>query len=140
MYINDLCKVIVKPIMPRVYKKKLGVEGKRNYRIEYLHNTIREVRAGRLSIRKASENYGVPYTTLNENVKGKYSKKFGGQPVISDAEEAMFVESIVKCAEWGFSLRRVDIQKLIQGYLNRLGRRKRRFKNNFPGTDGFYYL
>ncbi|XP_068082137.1 uncharacterized protein [Anabrus simplex] len=123
--------------MPRTYVKKMGREGKRNYSAVYLENAVREVKKGKLSIRKASECYGVPYTTLNEWVKGKRKNSYGGQPVLNSKDEECLVHGLIKCGEWGFPLKRHDVRNVVQGYLNRSGRVEKRFKNNKPGRDWF---
>ncbi|PSN35691.1 hypothetical protein C0J52_10181 [Blattella germanica] len=50
-------------------------------------------------------------------------------------EENYLAEGLMKCPEWGFPFRIVDVQLTVQGYLNRVGRIERRFQNNCPGID-----
>ncbi|PSN57045.1 Macoilin, partial [Blattella germanica] len=76
----DLCRPFaahwVNPIM-RTYKKVLGPTRK----------SVKSVQSGKLSIRKASEQYGIPYTTLNDKLKNRYKCKIGGQPALNTTEE-----------------------------------------------------
>lgn len=60
--------------MPRKYVKKFGLEGKRNYNPVFLEKAIDAVKKNKMSIRKAAEQYAVPYTTLNRQLKGKHKK------------------------------------------------------------------
>lgn len=119
----------------RTYKKVLGPTRKSNYNPEYLINAVKSVQSGKLSIRKASEQYGIPYTTLNDKLKNRYKCKIGGQPALNTTEEKNLVKGILCCAKWGFPLRNNDIRDIVQTYLNREGRVEKRFCDNRPGLD-----
>lgn len=123
--------------MPRNYRKKLGPRGNRNYDPEYLNRAVSSVRRGILSIRQASEQYAVPYTTLNRWVKNNDLLAYGRPPVLGPLEEARLVEALLTCAEWGFPMKSYDVRYLVQQYLNKCGKREKRFKNNLPGLDWF---
>lgn len=123
--------------MPRKYVKKLGREGKRNYNLIYLENALKDVKAGKLSMRKASEQYGVPYSTLNEHYHEKHKLKYGGQTILSAEEEKYLSNGIQKCGEWGYPLTRWDIRLLVQNYLNSFGKKVKNFPNNLPGLEWF---
>lgn len=125
----------VNPIMMRVYQKVLGPTRKSNYNPEYLLSAVKAVKSGKLSIRKASEQYAVPYTTLNDKLKEKYKYKIGGQPALSNSEEKSLVEGLLCCAKWGFPLRNNDVKDIVQAYLNRAGRIEKRFRDNRPGHE-----
>lgn len=122
--------------MPRVYKKKLGPSSKRNYDPKYIENAKKAVRQG-MSIRRASEMFGVPYATLNDHISGRHPRSYGGQTVLSNAEEKCLVEGLALCAEWGFPQRRTDVRNMVQNYLNRSGKVEKRFTNNRPGIEWF---
>lgn len=134
--ILSYCRVI--PIMVRNYKKKTGNAGKCNYKPVHLENAIRAVRIGKMSIRKASEQYAIPYTTLNDKLKNKYKHKVGAPRALSEREEKQLSEGLMVCANWGFPLKRTDVLNVVQGYLNRAGRVEKRFKNNRPGIEWFH--
>lgn len=119
----------------RVYEKVVGPTRKSNYKPEFLLNAVRAVQSGKLSMRKASEQYGVPYTTLNDKLKNKYKNKIGGQTALSSNEEKQLVEGVLCCAKWGFPLRNKDIRNIVQTYLNRKGRVEKRFQDNRPGLE-----
>ncbi|KAJ4443798.1 hypothetical protein ANN_05578 [Periplaneta americana] len=119
----------------RVYEKVVGPTIKPNYKPEFLLNAVRAVQSGKLSIRKASEQYGVPYTTLNDKLKNKYKNKIGGQTALSSNEEKQFVEGVLCCAKWGFPLRNKDVRNIVQTYLNSKGRVEKIFQDNRPGLE-----
>lgn len=119
--------------MPTKYVNPYGKQNKR-YRPEYLQAAILAVKAGKLSIRKASETYAIPYTTLNEALKRPTTKKYGGQTVLSAEEEKRLLQIIFTCADWKLPLTRKDIFCIVQDYLNTIGK-VTVFKNNKPGKD-----
>lgn len=123
--------------MPRIYKKKLGPRGKCNYNKQYLERAVLAVRHGRMSMRQASEQYGIPYTTINRRYHGKNPLKYGRQPALSDMQESQLKEVLQICAEWGFPLKSTDIRYIVQQYLTALGVTEKRFNDNLPGMDWF---
>uniref|UniRef100_A0A1Y1K537 DDE-1 domain-containing protein n=2 Tax=Photinus pyralis TaxID=7054 RepID=A0A1Y1K537_PHOPY len=123
--------------MPRKYVKRLGAYGKRNYDRAYLERALDAVRKGRLSLRKASEMFAVPYTTLNNTFHGKHPLIYGGQPALDEQSETLLVNALQTCAEWGFPLKPIDIRRITQQYLNKRGITEKRFNNNMPGEGWF---
>lgn len=123
--------------MPRVYKKKLGPRGKCNYDPEYVRRAVAAVRRGTMSMRAASEQYGVPFSTIQRRYHGTHNLKYGRQPALSEVQELRIKETLQICARWGFPLRSTDIRLIVQQYLNKLGVREKRFKDNMPGMDWF---
>lgn len=73
--------------MVRVYKKKLGAEGKKNYHHEFLQKALRDVRFGKFSMRKGSEQYRMPYATNSNHYHGNRKLNYGGQTALSRKEE-----------------------------------------------------
>lgn len=123
--------------MPRKYVRKLGIRTNRPYDPVYLDRAVAAVRARRMTMRTASESFGVPYTTLNRKFHGRSSGRYGGQPVLSDEEENKLVDVLLLCAEWGFPLKSYDVRIMVQQFLEKCGRREKRFKDNLPGIDWF---
>lgn len=118
--------------MPNNYKIILGGRSYLNYRNENLQKAIRAIKLQKLSIREASERYGVPRSTISDKLRNIHGKKHGGQAILSELEEAKIAEAIATCAEWGFPFTELDIRKLVQHYFNRK-EVTTRFKNNMPG-------
>ncbi|KAJ8952784.1 hypothetical protein NQ318_008101, partial [Aromia moschata] len=123
--------------MPRIYKKKLGPQGECNYAKTYVERPVAAVRRGSMSMRRASVQYGVPYSTIQRRFHGTQSLKYGRQPVLSDEQEDRIKTSLQLCAEWRFPLKSNDVRGVVQQYLNKLGVTERRFKDNLPGLDWF---
>lgn len=120
--------------MPRAYKPS-GARQNRKYSEVNLKKAVRDVINNKLSLREASEKYGVPIMTISDHKRGKHTGKYGGQTVLNDAEEEKLSKVLQLCADWGQPLKKIDIQLVVQGYLNRLGKREKRFKNNCPGKE-----
>lgn len=120
--------------MPRVYKPKLGGRRHCQYTNEKLEEALGEIRRG-CSLRKVSERYKIPRTTLKRKLLRLKPGTYGGQTVLSKNEEKAITEALMICAEWGFPLTKVDLKLLIKGYLDRCGRTEKRFKNNIPGDE-----
>ena len=107
------------------------------YQRQFLQTAVASVRDKKMSIRKASVTYAIPYSTLQEHCsrpRDRPERKYGGQTVLSVAEEEELVQILLKCQEWKFPLRRREVMIIVQDYLNALGRRTR-FKDNKPGRD-----
>ena len=120
----------------RTYKNS---SGRRNAKIDpvYFERAITDVRNKAMSIRKASEVYAIPFSTLKDRVNGRYSKTYGGQTVLSEDEEAHLVKVILTCADWNQPLTRKDVMLIVQNYLNKIGK-STRFVDNLPGADWWY--
>lgn len=54
-------------------------------------------------MRRAAENYGVPYTTLHDNVRQPTDRNIGGQSALSALEERKLADALVLCV-FGFNL------------------------------------
>ncbi len=121
--------------MPRVYKADL--RGKRYIRREKEEfiPAIDAIKNGRLSIRQAAKKYGIAYTVLRRHYKNKNIKSQGGQTSLTYEEEALLVDRISTCADWGFPFDRTSLRLFIKSYLDTRGKVIKKFKNNNPGQD-----
>ena len=81
--------------------------------------------------------YQIPKSTISDELKRKHPGHHGGQTILTveKGKKKKIVEGLLKCAEWGLPLRILDVQFLVQGYLNRFGRAEKRFRNNCPGCE-----
>ncbi len=120
--------------MPRIYKP--DPRGKR-----YVKRTQDEfepafdvIRKG-LSIRKAAERHDIPYTVLQRHYKRQNLKSQGGQTILTATEEALIIERILFCAEWGYPFDRTGLRLFIKSYLDVRGKTIKRFKNNTLGVE-----
>ena len=71
---------------------------------------------GTMSVRKASEDYGVPRSTLHEKVTGKVALqvKSGSKTYLTDEEETSLVDFLVGCAKIGYAKSRKDVLAITQ--------------------------
>ncbi|KAJ8971955.1 hypothetical protein NQ314_000464 [Rhamnusium bicolor] len=89
--------------------------------------------------KKASEQFAIPYTTLNRWVRDKDNKllAYGRPPALQNLEEKKLVQILLICAECGFPMKSYDLRYMVQQYLNKCGRREVRFHDNLPDLDWF---
>lgn len=125
--------------MARTYKRK---EGSRNYGRysedstgSRLEKAIRQVKRGKLSIRKASEKYNIPRGTLHNKVRGVHTSQPGHPTVFSADEEQSLVTHIVTVSQWGFPFTTMDMRFLAKSYLDSVGRSVKCFKKNYPSIE-----
>ena len=74
------------------------------------------VASGRMSIRKAAEEHGVPRSTLHDRVSGKVALKArsGAKRHLTDEEETQLVDFLVGCASVGYAKSRMDVLAIAQ--------------------------
>lgn len=99
------------------------------------NNAVKEVQAGKLTYRAASEKYHVDKMKIYRKCKNLHQKLHGGQTTLSEGEEAILTGKLVLLGEWGFPLTYMDLRLVVKGYLDRAGRNVKKFKNNLPGKD-----
>ena len=121
--------------MVRVYKRDPGARQYVNYDEEKLALAISAVQDGRLSLRKAHKEYGIPLGTLSHKVRGKYNNPHGRPTALSEGEESSLVNHIKVVSDWGFPFDMIDLRMLVRTYLSKAGRHVRQFKNNLPSNE-----
>ncbi|CAG5022103.1 unnamed protein product [Parnassius apollo] len=115
--------------MPRNYK---------NYSFETLRKCLASIENKEITQRKASEKYGIPRRTIINQLRllrSKMPSRPPGALVVSgfsSEEEALFVDCILRLSEYGFPLTNFDLRIVIRTYLEKIGRRVTKFKNNCP--------
>lgn len=106
--------------MVRNYVKKKETRSK--YSEERLSRAIEEIRAGRLTIHKASTLYGIPFSTLYCRIKGTrgvIKKSKGRRTALDKNIENMLATSIKTLAKWGFGLSRKEILELVGQFVTK---------------------
>jgi len=123
----------------QIIQKTVGGCSYQNYDYNIIKNAVNAVRYKKMSIRRASEAFGIPKSTLCDHLNTKtIIRKPGGQTILSTDEESRLVEGLLKCSEWGFPMKCRDIQLVVISYLDRLGKSSNncnKFNNNLPGKD-----
>lgn len=93
-----------------------------------------------LSLRKAAERYGLPKSTLYDQVVGGRRCGAGRPTVLTNEEEKSVVRTCQELAQLGFGLNRFLVGKVIRDYLLDQGRESP-FKDGVPGQKwwaGFF--
>ncbi|XP_030754175.1 jerky protein homolog-like [Sitophilus oryzae] len=121
--------------MVRDYKRKPGSRNYRNYNEAQLEEALRKVVEGSMTMRTASQEYKIPFGTLNNKFHGRNVKMAGGQSIFSHAEEIAILNAVVKCADWGFPLSMLELRMFAKSFLDQSGRKIKCFQNNLPGKD-----
>ncbi len=100
-------------IRPSVHKK---------WKSEHLLLACQAVQNG-LSIRRASEEYQIPKSTIQDHISGKVAmnSKSGPAKYLTDLEEAELVQFLEKCADIGYPQTRAQIIELAQGVVQNKG-------------------
>lgn len=114
-------------------RRKIGARHYRQFDDDSLQRAVEAVRSGRLTVRKAAEQYNIPKSTINRKVRGKHMNPVGHPTVLSREDEEMLVQNIVIAGNWGFPFSRKDIQYVVKSYLDRRGIQPKQFSNNLPG-------
>ena len=80
-----------------------------------MDKACRDVREGRLSIRRAAESYQVPKSTLSDHVTGRVSEGSHSGPsrYLTDEEEAELVHFLVGSANVGYAKTKKDVLAIV---------------------------
>lgn len=120
--------------MPRKYTS-VATKKKKDIDPETLKKALNDLKTG-LSLRKCSEKHNVALTTLHRHVKsGSNLKKRGGQTVLTAEEEAVLVDRLKICSDWGYPVDSLTLRLIVKDSLEKQGKQVRKFKNNTPGPD-----
>nr|CAI5820842.1 unnamed protein product [Callosobruchus analis] len=126
--------------MVRTYSRRPGSRNYKNYTEEALNRALSSVADDGLSLRRASEEHGIPFGTLYNKYNDRNIRKPGAKTVFSEKEEECILRSVAKCAEWGLPLTIMDLRMFAKALLDKQGRLCQKFKNNLPGVDWAYSL
>ncbi|KAH3784517.1 hypothetical protein DPMN_162474 [Dreissena polymorpha] len=82
-------------------------------------NAFRAVKEQQMSVSKASIQFGVPTTSLRQRVRGRVDPEVissGPSPVLSQEEEAMFVDHLKFMASVGYGYTRMEVVNMASEY------------------------
>ena len=113
-------------------KLKLATK-KQKYSEDSLISAIADVKTHKLGIREAAKKYGVPVTTVYNNLKKEKIKKIGHPTVLTSKEEEELVSIIKISSDWAYPMEASDIKTLVQSYLNANNKKIKEFNENLPG-------
>lgn len=121
--------------MPR---KRANLGMKQNYSKESLQKAIDDVKAKKHTMRKASEIYKVPLSTLCDNVNGKsLTNKIGAKPKLNLDTEELLADYFSRLIQGGFNPTFNHVNKIISDFLQK-NNLQHLFKNGCPGRDWYY--
>ncbi|XP_045188616.2 uncharacterized protein LOC123546428 [Mercenaria mercenaria] len=109
----------------------------RMYSPTAMTNAYQAVREMRLPVKTAARQYGVPQTTLRDRVLGRIDPETtssGPQALLSQHEEAVFVEHIKAMAQLGYGYSRSELIDQASNYAVFLGKRDQ----EHPLSDRWY--
>ena len=107
----------------RVYRRQAGSRAyKSSYTQAVLQKAVKEIQEGKISLRKAHQNYKIPLGTLSHRINLKHEHKVGHPTVFTAAEEKAIVDHINIVAAWGFPFDFFDLRVLVKTYLEKQGR------------------
>ncbi|XP_041376339.1 uncharacterized protein LOC121388791 isoform X2 [Gigantopelta aegis] len=122
--------------------KKLNQREGRKYR-SYSTNTLTEayfaVKDGKITVKGASRQFGIPEQTLRDRALGKIDidcVSSGCLPVLTLDEEAKIVEHLKRMASYGYGYTRQEVIDIATDYAVKLGKRI----SEKPFTLGWLYL
>lgn len=122
--------------MPRKY---VSIKTYKNHEPEEIKAAINYILTEGRSLRDAAKKYDIHYSVLYRHLKnGENMKKRGGQTVLSEGEEKLFVKRLQICGDWGYPIDPLTLRLLVKDYLDRQGKTVPKFKDNLPGRDFVY--
>ena len=71
----------------------------KSYSKDTLQKCLAAVKAGKMSMNKAQKQYGIPYGTIYNKLKGLHTKKHGGKPALSKEFEKILVRALGKLTD-----------------------------------------
>ena len=123
--------------MPRTYKKVVGGRQMNTCDPKKLAEAVEAYKSFRISLKSAAEKFGVKKSTPYDHVKSKSIKRQGGQPILNEETEKLFVERLITCADWGYPypLTVFDLRIICKTFLDRKGQTVTKFSGNMLGKD-----
>jgi hypothetical protein len=135
--IQSKLKTINKLIKENAQKPK---NTRQNYTQEELDKAIGDIKNKGLSQREVARLYDIPLTTIHNTLKGNYSSnKIGKQPLLTEEIEKIFVQTLIRLADIGIGLNKLEIFSVMKMYLTRTNQ-ENLFKDGTPSNkwyDGF---
>lgn len=120
--------------MPRKYVSK-AVRKSTHHDPDKIKKAIEAINNG-LGLRECAKKFNMSSTTLHRHLKsGGTLKKKGGQTALTPEEEAVLVDRLQVCSDWGYPIDSLTLRLLVKDFLDRQGKKVSKFKNNTPGPD-----
>ena len=104
------------------------------YMKETLQKCIKCVKKGKMSMKKASRHFGVPYGTVKNKVNGWHLKSSGGQTTLSQNLEEVILQSLDPLTDWKVPFDSISVHCLVKACLDKKGDTVSCFRQNMPGN------
>ena len=119
------------------YTAVAAVRGQyKQYDEQKLSTAYNDIITGKLSMRRAAIEYGIPRSTLSDRVTGKVmgpTVKSGPTRYLNDSEELELENFIIKMAKIGYAYSRKEIIQLVQEFID-----KKKPHDNIVVTSGWW--
>lgn len=115
-------------------KRKTGenfIRRYKSYSTKNLLKAIQQIRKGKISINRASVEFGIAKGTLMNKIKNKHTSKVGRPLVLQKNEEDSIVHHMITVSEFT----RTDLCQLVKIYLDKSKRTEPQFKQNCPSLE-----
>ena len=133
-----MCKATGKPVtsitMPREYTRKLGSRKYRDYSMETLNTALVEIKNGKTA-KSISKKYEIPYSTLQNKLKGRHINAVGAPLRLSMDCERILVVMLDTLTEWLVPVNDEEVKFIVKNYLDGRELCDKIFKDNCPGRD-----
>lgn len=132
--IGEQASKVTSKVKKKKVQKKTNYPSRFNYSEETLINAIKCAREKKHSIKKISEEFGVPRTTLNKKLKqnNPLIRKMGPATYLRDLEEQRIAKWILDKAQIGYPMHHNIVKSSIKKVLDD-AKHKTSFKDNLTG-------
>ena len=105
------------------------------YSQETLEKCLSCVRKGKMSMKKASRHFNVPYGTIRNKINNFHPKTSGEQTALQDNLEEHILNSLDLLTDWKVPFDGFGVRCLVKAYLDKKCDTVSCFKENMPGND-----
>ena len=108
----------------------------KKYSEDVLQKALEAVTNG-MPKKQASKIYGIPRSTIQNRLSGKFRKiSLGPAPILTNEEELIIVDWVLRCHRKGFPRRKENIQSAVKEFLQKQPR-PNPFRDNKPGEKWY---
>ena len=119
--------------MVRSYKTAAGAKPYQKHDEETIKAALEAIKKGS-SLRKASQDFGIPKSVLGRRSKGQGTGAIGHPCFLSPKLEKTLAKALLTCADWGCPQSLTEVRHFLKSYLDRRGQTSF-FPDNLPGRE-----
>jgi Tc5 transposase DNA-binding domain len=109
-----------------------------NYCEENVRDVLNEIRSTNLTCYAASRKYKIPYSTLNDRLRGKHSSQHGNERVLSKEQEEELVCYVIQCSQKGNPQQTNDILRAAAKISAQNPDKTKHFSKELPSLRWFH--